>query len=84
MGVTPEPWWRLVLIDDSPEQWVMQPDNVIPVSKWTRARLPLDDQLAQIIPLLHELAGVPDVRPELQKRLGLSQLVNRLAAAEEL
>lgn len=71
----------LVLIDDSPEHWVQQPSNVIPVSKWTRARLPLDDQLAQMVPLLHELAGLPDVRPELQKRLGLSQLVDGLIAA---
>ena len=72
----------LVLVDDSPEQWAMQPDSVIPVSKWTRARLPFDDELAQLVPLLHELAGVPDVRPELQKRLGLSQLVDGLAAEE--
>lgn len=71
----------VVFIDDSAEHWAFQQDNVIPVSAWTRAELPWDTELAQLVPLLHELAGLADVREELRRRLGLSEKVRSFSSS---
>ena len=71
----------VVFIDDSAEHWAFQKDNVIPVTTWTREKLPNDTELTQLVPLLHQLSEVADVREELARRLGISVKVNATSRA---
>ncbi|TPX31841.1 hypothetical protein SmJEL517_g04934 [Synchytrium microbalum] len=61
---------KTIIIDINPDSYSLQPDNAIPIKKWTGEA---DDmELLRLIPFLEALAmsGAPDVRPVLRSYQG--------------
>ena len=56
---------RIVIADNSPVAYLFQPRNAIPVVSWFDD--PRDNELRDMIPWLHRLAGVSDVYPVLDE-----------------
>jgi hypothetical protein len=55
----------LILIDNSPTSYSLQPDNALPIPTWIND--PNDSELAKLIPVLEILATLSDVRPHIRK-----------------
>lgn len=70
----------IIIIDNSPACYALQPENAIPISAWIDQ--PEDNVLPQLIPLLQFLAGVEDVRGYLP-RLVLSPSVDYVGSVRK-
>jgi RNA polymerase II subunit A small phosphatase-like protein len=51
----------VIIIDNSPLSYAFQPENGMPILSWYDDRT--DTKLLELIPVLHLLSEVPDVRP---------------------
>eukprot|EP00949_MAST-11_sp_MAST-11-sp1_P000552 g552.t1 len=58
---------RVIIIDNSPQAYSLNPENAIPCTSWFGDRN--DDELLQLIPLLSCLQGLEDVRSVLSLRI---------------
>uniref|UniRef100_A0A7S0HXH6 FCP1 homology domain-containing protein n=1 Tax=Hanusia phi TaxID=3032 RepID=A0A7S0HXH6_9CRYP len=56
---------QVILVDNSPSSYMLQPENAIPISSWFDSQT--DQQLPLLIPWLEKLAGEDDVLPTLQQ-----------------
>ncbi|PLW43280.1 hypothetical protein PCANC_17371 [Puccinia coronata f. sp. avenae] len=56
-----------IIIDNSPDSYVFQPNNAVPVSSWFDD--PHDTELTDLAAFLTDIANVPDVRGVLHLRL---------------
>ena len=58
---------RIIIIDNSPEAYQLQPENALPCPTWVQD--PEDTYLRDVVPFLQTLATVADVRNVLGLRL---------------
>ena len=54
---------KVIIVDNSPMSYLLQPENAIPISSWFDA--PTDQQLPLLLPWLNKLATQDDVLPVL-------------------
>lgn len=54
----------VIIIDNSPESFSLQPENAIKIASWTED--PVDNHLYSLWPIIMFLSGVQDVRPYLK------------------
>lgn len=50
----------VVIIDNSPAAYMMQPENALPISSWYND--PRDTELSKLIPILEKFTIIEDVR----------------------
>lgn len=65
----------VIIIDNSPAAYSIQPSNAIPIEAWYNDQA--DEELLNLLPLLHALAFINDVRSLLDLRLTGGALVGR-------
>lgn len=63
---------KVIIIDNSPSAYMLQPHNAIPIETWTGNQL--DKSLMDLVPMLEKLSGVGDVREEIQRVYGRSEV----------
>lgn len=56
---------KIIIIDNSPSSYMLQPDNAIPIKTWTGDQS--DKALMELVPVLEELSKVSDVREHIHK-----------------
>ncbi len=74
---------HLIIVDNSPTSYLLQPDNGLPIQTWLGERS--DTRLYQLMPILEALSTVDDVRPVIHRvarnyEKNYDQTIARLAA----
>jgi hypothetical protein len=74
------PLERAILIDHNPLCLLSEPENAVPVMEYSPSedRYMTDAKLLELIEVLKALVDLPDVRPTLQTRYGMSEMVSEL------
>lgn len=65
----------VLIVDNSPAAYTMHPANAVPIEAWYSD--PRDEELLNLLPLLHSIAFLDDVRSILQLRLSRGALSAR-------
>ena len=73
------PMDQILIVENSPLSYAFQPGNAVLVPTWVSDDT--DTELLSLIPLLDELAAAEDVRPVLQRRCAMKDLIRRWDAA---
>eukprot|EP00826_Nyctotherus_ovalis_P055211 TRINITY_DN7317_c0_g5_i10.p1 TRINITY_DN7317_c0_g5~~TRINITY_DN7317_c0_g5_i10.p1 ORF type:complete len:331 (+),score=69.08 TRINITY_DN7317_c0_g5_i10:602-1594(+) len=63
---------KVIIIDNSPSAYTLQPHNAIPIETWTGNQF--DKSLMELVPMLETLSAVGDVRKEIQRVYGRSEV----------
>lgn len=66
---------KVVIVDNSPQAFVFQMDNGIPIESWFEKQD--DTGLLDLIPFLEQLKTVDDVRPLVREKFGTARLVEQ-------
>lgn len=66
----------IIIVDNSPQSYAMNEENAIPISTWTGNAT--DEELLNLLPLLHALSTLADVRSLLSLRQSFGHLATNL------